>query len=183
MAMRSPPNRRRIWLAASIIDDTGSGLRVRKAYERGEFLASTDERFRPVWLSNAPDGTLYIVDMYRGVIQQRADITEYLRDHIITHKLEKPTGLGRIYRVVHETTRRDTTTGAGGRLTTAQLVDLLSHPNGWWRDTAQRLLVERGDRTSVAALTRLARDGQGAADAVARVVDTRRPRRAAAGGR
>ena len=51
-----------------------------------------------------PDGTLYIVDMYRGVIQQRADITEYLRDHIISHKLEKPTGLGRIYRVVHETT-------------------------------------------------------------------------------
>jgi mono/diheme cytochrome c family protein/glucose/arabinose dehydrogenase len=139
-----------------IIDDTGSGLRVRRAYDRGEFLASTDERFRPVWLSNAPDGTLYIVDMYRGVIQQRADITEYLRDHIITHKLDKPTGLGRIYRVVHETTRRDTTTGANGRFTTAQLVDLLSHPNGWWRDTAQRLLVERGDRTSVAALTRLA---------------------------
>ncbi len=139
-----------------IIDDTGSTLRVRKAYDRGEFLASTDERFRPVWLSNAPDGTLYIADMYRGVIQQRADITEYLRDHIIKHKLEKPTALGRIYRVVHETTRRDTTTGAGGRLTTSELVDMLSHPNGWWRDTAQRLLVERGDRTAAAALTRLA---------------------------
>ena len=110
---------------------------------RGEFLASTDERFRPVYLSNAPDGTLYIVDMYRGVIQQRADITEYLRDHIITHKLERPTGLGRIYRVVHETTRRDTDAGAVEG-TPAQLVDTLSHPNGWWRDTAQRLLVERG---------------------------------------
>jgi mono/diheme cytochrome c family protein/glucose/arabinose dehydrogenase len=139
-----------------IIDDTGNGLRVRKAYERGEFLASTDERFRPVWVSNAPDGTLYIVDMYRGVIQQRADITEYLRDHIVKHQLEKPTGLGRIYRVVHETTRRDVATGAGGRLTTAQLVGLLSHSNGWWRDTAQRLLVERGDRSAVAALARLA---------------------------
>jgi len=138
-----------------IIDDTGSGLRVRRADERGEFLASTDERFRPVWLSNAPDGTLYIVDMYRGVIQQRADITEYLRDHIIKHKLEKPTALGRIYRVVHETTKRDTTTGAGGKLTTTQLVDLLSHPNGWWRETAQRLLIERGDRSGVPALTKL----------------------------
>ena len=80
-----------------------------------EFLASTDERFRPVWISNAPDGTLYIVDMYRGVIQQRADITEYLRDHIIKNKLEKPTAYGRIYRVVHETTKRDTTTGAGAK--------------------------------------------------------------------
>jgi len=143
-------------VSRAVIEDSGSGLRVRKAYERGEFLASTDERFRPVWISNAPDGTLYIVDMYRGVIQQRADITEYLRDHIITHKLEKPTGMGRIYRVVHETTKRDTTTGANGRLTTTQLVDLLSHPNGWWRETAQRLLIERGDRSGVAALTQLA---------------------------
>ena len=66
-----------------ILEDDGTTLRARKAYERGEFLASTDERFRPVYLSNAPDGTLYIVDMYRGVIQQRADITEYLRDHIV----------------------------------------------------------------------------------------------------
>jgi mono/diheme cytochrome c family protein/glucose/arabinose dehydrogenase len=139
-----------------VIDDTGTGLRVRKAYERGEFLASTDERFRPVWVSNAPDGTLYIVDMYRGVIQQRADITEYLRDHIIRNRLEKPTGLGRIYRVVHDSTRRDTATGSGARFTTPQLVDLLSHPNGWWRDTAQRMLVERGDRSVVAAITRLA---------------------------
>jgi mono/diheme cytochrome c family protein/glucose/arabinose dehydrogenase len=143
-------------VSRGIIEDSGSGLRVRKAYERGEFLASTDERFRPVWISNAPDGTLYIVDMYRGVIQQRADITEYLRDHIITHKLEKPTALGRIYRVVHETTKRDITTGANGRLTTTQLVDLLSHPNGWWRETAQRLLIERGDRSSVTALSGLA---------------------------
>jgi len=139
-----------------IIDDTGSGLSVRKAYERGEFLASTDERFRPVWLSNAPDGTLYIVDMYRGVIQQRADITEYLRDHIIKHNLEKPTGYGRIYRVVHESTKRDTTTGGSGRLTTTQLVDLLSHPNGWWRETGQRLLIERGDTTATPALAKLA---------------------------
>ncbi len=143
-------------VSRGIIEDSGTGLRVRKAYERGEFLASTDERFRPVWISNAPDGTLYIVDMYRGVIQQRADITEYLRDHITNHKLEKPTALGRIYRVVHETTKRDTTTGTNGRLTTTQLIDLLSHPNGWWRETAQRLLIERGDRTSVAALARLA---------------------------
>src|SRR5215212_2673857 len=121
-------------VSRAIIDDTGSTLRVRKAYEKGEFLASTDERFRPVWVSNGPDGTLYVVDMYRGVIQQRADITEYLRDHIIAHKLEKPTALGRIYRVVHESTRRDVATGSRGRLTTTQLVEMLSHPNGWWRD-------------------------------------------------
>ena len=85
--------------------------------------------------------------MYRGVIQQRADITEYLRDHIVTRKLEQPNGLGRIYRVVHETTKRDTTSRRCRRRPPAQLVETLSHPNGWWRDTAQRLLVERGDKS------------------------------------
>ena len=137
-----------------VVTDDGTTLRARKAYERGEFLSSTDERFRPVYLSDAPDGTLYIVDMYRGVIQQRADITEYLRDHIVGRKLEEPTGLGRIYRVVHETTRRDTTTSANA--TPAQLVERLAHPNGWWRDTAQRLLIERGADAVVPALKQMA---------------------------
>lgn len=137
-----------------VLNDDGTTLRARKAYDKGEFLVSTDERFRPVYLSNAPDGTLYIVDMYRGVIQQRADITEYLRDHILTNKLEKPTGLGRIYRVVHETTRRDTKRMS--KPSAAQLVETLSHPNGWWRDTAQRLLVERGDTSVAPDLVKLA---------------------------
>ena len=91
-------------VSRAIIDDTGSGLRVRKAHERGEFLASTDERFRPVWISNAPTGPS-TSSTYRGVIQQRADITGALRDHIIKNKLEKPTAYGRIYRV----TRNDKT--------------------------------------------------------------------------
>src|SRR6185436_7145689 len=136
-----------------ILNDDGTTLRARKAYDKGEFLVSTDERFRPVYLSNAPDGTLYIVDMYRGVIQQRADITEYLRDHIVKTRLETPTGLGRIYRVVHETTRRDPKRVLS-TVSPAELVETLSHPNGWWRDTAQRLLVERGAISAVPALTK-----------------------------
>jgi mono/diheme cytochrome c family protein/glucose/arabinose dehydrogenase len=138
-----------------VLTDDGTTLRAKKAYDEGEFLASTDERFRPVFLSNAPDGTLYIVDMYRGVIQQRADITQYLRDHILKNNLEKPVSLGRIYRVVHDSTKRDTERGLARR-TPAQIVAALSHPNGWWRDTAQQLLVERGDRSVVPELTKLA---------------------------
>ena len=138
-----------------VVTDDGTTLRARKAYEQGEFLTSTDERFRPVFLSNAPDGTLYIVDMYRGVIQQRADITEYLRDHIVSHRLERPTGFGRIYRVMHDTTRRNTERGLS-KASLAQLVDTLSNPGGWWRDTAQQLLVQRGNRSIVPALVKLA---------------------------
>ncbi len=140
-----------------IVSDDGTALRARKAYDRGEFLASTDERFRPVFLTNAPDGTLYIADMYRGIIEHRISVTEYLRDQILARKLEQPTGYGRIYRVVHDTTMRDTA-NPFARATSRQLVDALSHPNGWRRDTAQRLLVERGARSEVPSLTKLATD-------------------------
>lgn len=139
-----------------IVSDDGTTLRGRKAYEKGEFIASTDERFRPVNLSSAPDGTLYVVDMYRGIIQHRAYITEYLRDQILSRKLEQPVHRGRIYRVVHETTKRAPRPSLC-KASAATLVDTLSHPNGWWRDTAQRLLVERGDKSAVTALARLAR--------------------------
>jgi hypothetical protein len=138
-----------------ILSDDGTTLRARKAYDRGEFLASTDERFRPVYLSNAPDGTLYIADMYRGIIEHRISITTYLRDQIVARKLDRPTGFGRIYRVVHDSTRRDTTRPLT-RATPAQLVQALSHPNGWRRDTAQRLLVERGAQVVIPSLTALA---------------------------
>ena len=126
-----------------IVTDDGTMLRGRKAYERAEFIASTDERFRPVNLSSAPDGTLYVVDMYHGIIQHKGYITEYLRDQILARKLDRPQGHGRIYRVVHETTKRDRPP-ALSKAPARELVETLAHPNGWWRDTAQRLLVERG---------------------------------------
>jgi mono/diheme cytochrome c family protein/glucose/arabinose dehydrogenase len=142
-----------------VVDERGASLRARKAYDHGEFLASTDEWFRPVYLANAPDGALYVADLYRGIIEHRISITMYLRDHIVARRLERPTGLGRIYRIVHETTRldrhRDVTKASPN-----ELVQLLSHPNGWWRDTAQRLLVERAawSLAAVPTLRALARD-------------------------
>jgi mono/diheme cytochrome c family protein/glucose/arabinose dehydrogenase len=138
-----------------VLSDDGTTIRARKAYDNAEFLASTDERFRPVYITNAPDGTLYVVDMYRGVIQDRMSTTVYLRDHILSRKLDAPVGLGRIYRVVHETTKRDTMNPFASA-TPAQLVEALSHPNGWRRDTAQRLLVERNAKPVAPALVRLA---------------------------
>src|SRR5205085_2250482 len=47
-----------------ILRDDGTKIIARKAYDKGEFMVSTDERFRPVYLSSAPDGTLYLVDLY-----------------------------------------------------------------------------------------------------------------------
>lgn len=138
-----------------VISEEGSSLRGRKAYDGGEFIASTDERFRPVNLSSAPDGTLYVVDLYRGIIQHKGYITEYLRDQILSRSLEQPTGRGRIWRVAHDSTRRGPNPSLS-RATAAALVEALSHPNGWWRDTAQQLLVQRHDKTAVEPLRTLA---------------------------
>ncbi|MDQ3211240.1 MAG: dehydrogenase, partial [Acidobacteriota bacterium] len=128
-----------------ILTDDTTTLRARKAYENAEFLASTDERFRPVYLSDAPDGTMYVVDMYRGILEHRNSLTVYLRSQIVSRNLAEPTGMGRIYRIVHETTKRDQSRDLLSA-SPARLVDMLAHANGWKRDAAQRLLVERSDR-------------------------------------
>src|SRR5439155_7832655 len=78
--------------------DSSAALTARSAYDRSEFLTSSDERFRPVNVATAPDGTLYVVDMYRGIIQHRAYITGYLEQKIRERGMEQPIGLGRIYR-------------------------------------------------------------------------------------
>ena len=171
-AMSSSPSRPAISSAASSSATMARSLRGRKAYDNAEFLASTDERFRPVYLSSAPDGTLYVVDMYHGIIQHKGFITEYLRDHIVAHKLEAPVHMGRIFRIVHDTTRRDGPPALSTE-SPAQLVATLAHPNGWWRDTAQQLLVQRGDKPSVAGAEELAESGAGRADASACAVDAR----------
>jgi len=122
-----------------------------------EFLASTDERFRPVNLFNAPDGTLYVTDMYHGIIQHKHYLTKYLREHITHRKLESHPRLGRIYRIKYRGNPR----GPKPSMTGKKAIDLvphLSHPNGWWRDTAQQLIVDSSDAEAVPALTSLASD-------------------------
>jgi glucose/arabinose dehydrogenase/cytochrome c5 len=125
--------------------------------EQGEFIRSTDPLFRPVNMTTAPDGTLYIVDMYRGVIEESEWTRKgsYIRGQIEKLGLARQTRRGRIYRLRHAGFER----GPQPRMldeTLAQWVRHLSHPNGWWRDTAQKLLVLRRDRSVVPALEKLA---------------------------
>ena len=88
-------------------------------------------------------------------MQEQIYWTDFLRDYIRARDLEKPVHLGRIWRIVHTTTKRDRPP-ALSKAPAADLVKALSHPNGWWRDTAQRLMVERGDATVVPQLKQLA---------------------------
>ncbi len=115
-----------------------------------EFLTSTDERFRPVVAADGPDGALYLVDMYRGVIQHAGFLTHYLVANIEARKLTLPLDCGRIWRVLPEKAARPAAVkipaGAGERAA------LLGHANGWVRDAAQRLLAESGDAAAVPAV-------------------------------
>lgn len=139
------------------VDDNGIKT-SRNAYDKTEFIASTDERFRPVNMYNAPDGTLYLIDMYRGIIQHGAFMTPYLRKEILDRGLDKPIGLGRIFRIVHQTTQPRKPLVLS-KASNAQLVELLSSPNGWQRDMAQQLLVARADASVVPELRKLAASG------------------------
>lgn len=122
-----------------------------------EFLASTDERFRPSGFATGPDGALYIADMYRGLIQHGAFMTPYLLEQTIDRGLELPIHLGRIWRIVPE----GATTRAMPKLSQASnevLIIFLSDKDGWYRDMAQRLLVERKDLSVKDTLIKLALD-------------------------
>ncbi len=124
-----------------------------------EFLASTDERFRPVNAYNAPDGSLYILDMYHGIIQHRTYMTTYLRNQILSRGLEAPAfGHGRIYRI-RSTAGKTEPPESLSALQDPDLVKVLTHPNSWQRETAQRLLVERKGAAAIPLLAELAASG------------------------
>jgi len=120
-----------------------------------DFIASTDERFRPVNLYTGPDGCLYIADLYRGILQHKLYVTSFLRKQILERGLDRGLGLGRIYRVVSEA-KAPGPAPKLAKAVSADLIRALSHPNGWWRDTAQRLLVDRKDPAAMGPLRALA---------------------------
>ncbi|MBI5364754.1 MAG: c-type cytochrome [Planctomycetes bacterium] len=105
-----------------------------------DFLTSTDERFRPVNLFDGPDGALYVVDLYRGLIQHRMFVTSWLRKQVEARGLAQPTHLGRIWRVKKKGAERRKLVDLSA-LEGRALAQQLASPNGWTRDTAQRLLV------------------------------------------
>lgn len=113
----------------------------KEAYLDKEFLASDDERFRPVNLYNGLDGALYIVDMYRGIIQDATYITPYLKKHIADFALTKPINRGRIYKVIPKGTKSKIPVLKG--LGVKELIDSLGSPQSKIRELAQRLIVDR----------------------------------------
>jgi putative membrane-bound dehydrogenase-like protein len=146
-----------------ILTPAGSIFRAERAEPevKAEFLASTDTWFRPVNLVNTPDGTLLVLDMYRETIEHPLSIPDDIKAHL---DLTSGKDRGRIYRIVPA--------GVGSRpsfrrpsprlsqASTEALLDCLNDPqNAWLRETAHRLLRERGGRGALPSLVSTARSG------------------------
>ncbi len=143
----------------AFIADVGSNLVHRKQLTRNgvassgqrvdkdtEFLRSRDTWFRPVQFANGPDGCLYVVDMARETIEHPKSIPEPIKSQV---DLTSGRELGRIWRIKAQGRSVRRTTPELSKYSTAELCKLLDHPNGWHRETASRLLIERQDPQAV----------------------------------
>ena len=139
-----------------------AGLPVAEpVYDQEEFLASRDERFRPVNLTTGPDGGLYVVDFARGVVQHRIYMTTWLRKQVEERGLAAPIGMGRIWRIVNEDAPTIVPRVDLASRDDDSLVDVLRNDeNGVNRDNAQRLLVERRSIEVEQSLRDLALDSE-----------------------
>jgi putative membrane-bound dehydrogenase-like protein len=124
------------------LESRGAAARARRSIEGGEFLASTDPWFRPVFAAAGPDGALYIADMYREVIEH----PEWIPLHVQKlFDLRSGMDRGRIYRIA----RRDAPPRAGEPwrgFRAEGLVEELSGAEAWRVETALRLLQEEERR-------------------------------------
>ncbi|WP_041522723.1 PVC-type heme-binding CxxCH protein [Gilvimarinus agarilyticus] len=139
-------------ISARFINEGEGELTGKPVYPKQELFTSQDERFRPVNLYNAPDGTVYILDMYHGILQHKEFLTSYLAAQIDDRELDKNNNtMGRIYRLrwqANEAAKVANLASANN----AELVALLAHANAWQRDTARRLLIERNAKASAASI-------------------------------
>lgn len=134
------------------LERSGVGLTAHRADIDAEFFAAGDNWFRPVQFANAPDGSLYVIDMYRELIEGAA----FLAPQILKH-MDPSAGAdkGRIYRIVPDGFKFKAPPRLGD-LSTVELVALFEHPNGWHRDTASRLIYARQNDAAVKPLQHMA---------------------------
>ncbi|MEQ9443492.1 MAG: c-type cytochrome [Cyclobacteriaceae bacterium] len=134
-----------------VIHDDGATFKAERMLEESEFMASTDSWFRPVNFYVGPDGALYVIDYYRQIIEHPEWMSEEVNQ---SGALYNGTNQGRIYRVVPTGKKTEPFLNqlSVSKTSDEELVNLLSHPNLWWRRTAQRLLMDRASEATVVPL-------------------------------
>ncbi|MEC9030735.1 MAG: PVC-type heme-binding CxxCH protein, partial [Planctomycetota bacterium] len=146
----------------NIISREGVTFTARRdpAESKLDFIASRDRWFRPVMVRTGPDGALWVVDMYRYMIEHPQWLPKNGQDELRPY-YRHGARHGRIYRVFPASDAprgwprlQDSSPG--------ELAGLLQHPNGWVRDTAQQLLVQGRGLKVVEELRGIAGDGRSA---------------------
>ncbi|MBW3629451.1 MAG: c-type cytochrome [Gemmatimonadetes bacterium] len=140
------------------LEDRGATFRAHRLQHGREFLASRDGRFRPVNFYVGPDGAMYVIDYYRGIVEQ----PRYLSSEVMqSGALYDGAGQGRIWRIVPAGGLPVKRPGELrlGYASSGELVRQLEQTNVWYRRTAQRLLVDRKDAAAVAPLEQMVRQG------------------------
>lgn len=126
----------------------GATFRAVRMHPGREVLASTDNWFRPVFLANAPDGALYVCDMYRQTIEHPDYLPVEIRKHT---NFEGGKTMGRIYRlrgtVSNDLQRDPAKFGPMGGSARDWLNSFVEGGDGWWCDTAFRKATEKADET------------------------------------
>jgi putative membrane-bound dehydrogenase-like protein len=140
-----------------LLEPKGAGFAVKRADEGKEFLTSTDQWFRPVNLTLGPEGAIYVVDMYREIIEDYSAIPRYLQQQYV-QSLINGKNHGRIWRIVPDKMPPRARVNFAEK-NGEDLIAELGSGNAWRRLNAQRLLVERGDKKVVPALKQLCREG------------------------
>jgi putative membrane-bound dehydrogenase-like protein len=135
-----------------VVVSKGASFVAKRGEEKSEFLSSTDNWCRPVNLCGGPDGALYVLDMYRAVIEHPQWIPLEMQKRV---NLRAGSDMGRMYRIVPDGWKP----GPPPRMSKQSAAELVAHfenPNAWWRATAQRLLIERQDKSAVDPLRKMA---------------------------
>jgi putative heme-binding domain-containing protein len=131
------------------IEDDGPGLRARRSAEKSEFLAAADSWFRPMYLAHAPDGAVWVVDMYREFIEDFSAIPRFLQQQ---YNVLNGRDRGRLWRVTHEYAPKAPSANMA-KLTATQLAEEIASPHFWRRETARRLLIERKAKGASSAVS------------------------------
>lgn len=140
---------------AERVESSGATFKSKPLFEGREFLATTDEWFRPVVVENGPDGNLYVVDMYRAVIEHPEWVPPELKN-----RPDERWGddRGRIWRIRSKAKEDRAVALIPAELEKSKLVALLNSPNAWHRETAQRLIVQSQDKGYLELIEKLPGD-------------------------
>lgn len=141
-----------------VMKPEGAGFRSELAYGDKEFLASTDEWFRPVFLQHGPDGSLYLADMYRKVIDHPSYVPEEAR-HLLDFESGKSDG--RLYRIF-EKGKAAGESNPGDFRSPEAVLNALGSANEWHRETAFRLILQDKKNTYRTGLKRIVEENKNA---------------------